>query len=196
MYGPFPASRPSRLRRRGMPAGTELWRIDATVPSQWEWGGFPTPRHRFDPASGRFRVRYANTTMRGAARERYLDSGRFIPADHGLHRLVRLTTRRAFRVLDVRGEATLDALGVDDRISTSHDREVWEACHRLVDAATTWWTDLDGLVYRPRTAPTSSVNVAFFSLDGLRVTSRPLRRCVAELDELVLHHQFTVGFDY
>jgi hypothetical protein len=196
MYGPFPASRPSGLRRRGMPAGTELWRIDATVPSRWEWGGFPTPRHRFDPASGRFRVRYANTTMRGAARERYLDSGRFIPADHGLHRLVRLTTLRAFRVLDVRGEATLDALGVDDRISTSHDREVWEACHRLVDAATTWWTDLDGLVYRPRTAPASSVNVAFFSLDGLRATSRPLRRCAAELDELVLHHQFTIGFDY
>lgn len=196
MDGAFPVARPAGLRRRGMPAGTELWRIDANAPNRWDWSGFLTPRHRFDPHSGVYRVRYAASGVHGAARERYLDTGRYIPADHRQHRLIRLTTQRPYRVLDLRSETTLDALGVDDRINTSHDPTVWDACHLLVDAARGWWSDLDGILYRSRTTPASSVNVAFFSLDGLHAISRPLHRCTTELDDLVLHHQFTIGFDY
>lgn len=194
MYGPFPALRPAGLRRRSLPAGSELWRIDAAAPPAWTWAGFPDPRFRFDPASGAFRVRYAGLTVHGAARERYIDSGRYIPPDHRDHRLVQLTTARPFRVLDLRTEANLDALDVDDQISTSHRPLVWDACHRLADAVRGWWTDLDGIAYRPRTTPASSMNVAFFSLNGLNASSRPLHRCTAELDDLVLHHEFTIGF--
>jgi hypothetical protein len=196
MNGAFPAARPAGLRRRGLRAGTQLWRIDSTAASRWDWSGFNTPRHRFDPRSGAFRVRYAARSLEGAARERYLDTGRFIPADHRHHHLILLTTERTYRVLDLRSEATLDALGLDDRINTSHDPVVWDTCHRLVDAARDWWPDLDGVMYRSRTTPASSANVAFFSLNGLRATSRPLHRCITELDDLVLRHRFTIGFDY
>ena len=134
--------------------------------------------------------------MHGVARERYLDTGRFIPGDHRLHRLIRLTTQRSVSVLDMRSEATLEALGLDDRINTSHDPAVWDACHHLVDAARSWWSDLDGIMYRSRTTPASSANVAFFSLDGFHATSRALHRCTTELDDLVLRHQFTIGFGY
>jgi hypothetical protein len=135
-------------------------------------------------------------TMLGAARERYLATGRYIPADHADHHLVRLELARPARVLDLRTEANLDALGVDDRISTGREAEVQGACHRLSVAARTWWPDLDGLLYRSRTTPETSTNLAFFSLDGMIATARPLRTCVAELDDLVLLHEFTIGFDY
>ena len=143
-----------------------------------------------------FRTRYAGLSLAGAARERYLDDGLYIPKDHAGHFLTHLVTTRPFRVLDLRTEANLDALDVDDQISTSHHLPVQTACHELADAARRWWEDLDGLVYRSRTTPMKSVNIAFFSLDGLKSTSTRLSECGAELDDLVLHHQFTVGFDY
>ncbi len=197
MYGPFPAARPARLRRRSLPAGTELWRIDANDPSGCDWVGFPTPRFRFDPSSGAFRARYASTSIAGAAREKYLDTGRLIPADHATQRLIHLVSTRPLKVVDLRTQANLDALDVDDRISTSHEGPVWTACHRLANAVTGWWDNVDGIMYRSRTTPQTSVNVAFFSLDGLDVEqSRVLATCVDECDELVLHHQFTVDFSY
>jgi hypothetical protein len=196
MYGPFRDARPAGLRRRSIATGTEWWRLDVAAPSVWTWDGFSQPVHRFDPSSGSFRVRYAGASLHGAARERYLDTGRFIPADHASHRLVRLTCTRPLRVLDVRTEANLDALDVDDRINTSHDPVVWDACHRLADAVRGWWGDLDGIVYRSRTTPETSANLAFFSLDGLRATSWVLSTRTAALDELVLAHEFTVGFAY
>ncbi|HZD65310.1 MAG TPA: RES domain-containing protein [Acidimicrobiales bacterium] len=196
LFGPLPQPRPPGLRRRSLPVGTALWRIDAEAPAGWDWAGFPQPRHRFDSATGAFRTRYAATSAAGAARERYVASGRYIPSDHRDHHLVRLVTTRRLGVLDLRTEANLDALDVDDRISTAHDPEVWEASHHLADAVHRWWDDLDGLVYRSRTTPASAVNLAFFSLDPLAAQSWPLRSCVAELDDLVLHHRFTIGFDY
>lgn len=54
---------------------------------------------------------------------------------------------------------------------------------------------LDGIVYRSRTTSATSTNLAFWSIDGLDVDARELRSCSAELDDLVLHHHFTVGFD-
>jgi hypothetical protein len=184
------------LRRRSVSAGTVLWRIDAQTPQDWDWTGFPEPRNRFDPASGRFRVRYAATTPAGAARERYLSSGRYIPFDHRDHWLVSLTARRPLRVLDLRTEANLDALALDDRVSTARDPEVWRACHRLADGAFSWWPDaLDGIVYRSRTTPASSFNVAFRSAAAFAVTSRELGECPSELTDWVLNHRFTVGFE-
>jgi len=185
------------LRRRSLPAGTELWRIDANHPAGWDWVGFPTPRSRFDPSSGAFRARYAATSIAGAAREKYLDTGRLIPADHANHCLIHLATTRPLKVVDLRTQANLDALDVDDRINTSHEGLVWSACHRLADALPGWWDEADGIMYRSRTTPQTSINVAFFALDGFDVEgSRLLSTCVDELDELVLHHQFTVNFPY
>lgn len=195
-YGAFTGARPPGLRRRRLNARTVLWRVDAEAPRDWDWVGFPEPRNRFDPESGAFRVRYAATTFFGAARERYSASGRYIPADHAEHQVVRLEVRRPVWVLDLRSEANLDALGVDDRISTGREPAVWAACHRLADALTAWWPDVIGLMYRSRTTPASSTNVALLSVAAMSERHRDLRSCAAELDELVLRHEFTVGFDY
>jgi len=192
----YPADRPAGLRRRSLAAGTELWRIEGTDPSAWAWTGFSVPRYRFDSAAGAFRTRDAGQSIHGAARERYLDTGLLVPADHHDHLLIRLTTTRLLRVIDLRTESNLHALDADDRISTSHEPAVWNACHRLADAARAWWPDLDGIVYRSRTTPATSANVAFWSLDGLDVEAQDLKSCSAELDDLVLRHHFTVDFDY
>jgi hypothetical protein len=174
-----------------------MWRIDAADPAGWGWVGFPAPRFRFDPASGGFRTRYAATSVAGAGREKYLDTGRLIPADHAAHHLVHLRATRPLKVLDLRTQTNLDALDIDDRVNTSHDNPVWDACHRLADAVRGWWKELDAIVYRSRTTPQTAINVAFLSLEGFdSKDSRPLHTCVQELDELVLRHQFTAGFPY
>ena len=193
MYGPYPAGRPAGLRRRTLGHGTVLWRVDAEPPKAWDWNGFPQPRNRFDPISGQFRVCYAALSLAGAVRGRYQATGLYIPADHRGHHVVRLEARRALRVLDLRTEVNLDALQVDDRISTGRESSVLDAAHRLVDACRGWWLDLDGLVYRSRTTPETSVNLAFFSLDPFEAESTPLADSPGELVELVLEHGFTVG---
>ena len=103
---------------------------------------------------------------------------------------------RDLRILDLRTELNLDALGVDDRISTAKEESVLDSCHRLADCCPKWWPDLDGLVYRSRTTPESSANLAFFQSAPFRIVSRRLDSCSDELDQLVLYHGFTVGFDY
>ena len=192
----LPVDRPTGLALLGLPTGSTFWRIDAEPPEAWGWEGFPTPRHRFDPADGSFRTRYASTRFYGAARERYLDSGRFIPADHADHHVVSLVAARPFRVLDLRNEAKLDLLGLDDRISTSHEPRVWAAAQLLARRAHGWWPRIDGLAYRARTTPSSTSNIAVWSVDGCHVTSRPLRACAEELDDLVLRRDFTIDFDW
>jgi hypothetical protein len=192
---PLPDVRPVGLRRRRVDAGTELWRVEAAAPKDWTWDGFPIPRFRFDPESGAFRTRYAASTFTGAFRERYRPTGLVIPADHATHHLVRLVAQRHLRVLDLRTEANLDILGVDDQISTGQHPEVWDTCHRLADAVRQWWKDLDVLVYRPRTTPETSVNYAFFSLDAFAAESWPLAERDDVLTELVLRQGFTVSWD-
>ena len=194
--GPFPQERPTGLRRRSIPAGTEMWRVDATPPSKWDWGGFPEPRYRFDPQSGAFRTRYAGATLVGAFRERYRSTGLVIPADHRKHHLVRLVSSRNLRVLDLRTEKNLDALKVDDQISTGQHDAVWAACHLLADAVRRWWSDVDAIVYRSRTTPESSVNYAFFGADGFDVKAWPLGERIDVLTGLVLHESFTVNWDF
>ncbi len=195
---PLPYARPTGLRRRRVEAGTELWRVEAAAPEHWTWTGFPHPRFRFDPESGTFRTRYAASTLVGAFRERYRPTGLMIPADHAAHHLVRLVAARHLRVLDLRTEANLDILGVDDQINTGQHPDVWDTCHRLADAVRRWWPEpdgLDALVYRPRTTPETSVNYAFFALDAFKTESWPLAERVDVLANLVLRHGFTVGWE-
>ena len=180
---PFPNDRPVGLRRRSIPAGSEIWRVDATPPAAWDWTGFPEPRYRFDPQSGAFRERYRST-------------GLVIPADHRTHHLVRLVPARNMRVLDLRTEKNLDVLEVDDQISTGHHPDVWGTCHRLADAVRRWWTDIDAIVYRSRTTPESSLNYAFFGVDGFEVESWSVDERTDVLTDLVLYQGFTVNWDF
>jgi hypothetical protein len=151
------------------------------------------PRFRFDSAAGLARVRYASTAPHGAARERYRDTGSYIPPDHAGHYLVTLTGE--LRVLDLRREATLDTLGLDDRISTGHEPDVWEAAQQLSDLVRQWWGDTaHGIAYRPRTTPETSTNVAFFRHAPLRGRSIRLDRARRLTDELVVRYGFTIDF--
>jgi hypothetical protein len=192
---PLPRDRPNGLRRRSVAAGTEIWRVEATPPQDWNWIGFAEPRYRFDPASGAFRTRYAGATLVGAFRERYRPTGLVIPADHQTHHLIRLTAARNLRVLDLRTEKNLDALRVDDQISTGQHPEVWDTCHQLADAVRRWWIEIDAIIYRSRTTPETSVNFAFFADDGFDAESWALTDRIDVLTDLVLHHGFTIGWD-
>jgi hypothetical protein len=140
-------------------------------------------------------VRYAARSDEGAARERYRDSGSLIPADHAGHHLVTLTGR--VRVLDLRNERVLDALGLDDQISTSRADPWFNAAHRLTDAARGWWgTRIEGIAYRSRTTPETSTNLAFFEHAPLDGTSVQLAECSDLLDRLVVARAFTINFSY
>jgi hypothetical protein len=138
------------------------YRLDREPPSRWRWSAYPNPRNRFDPASATFRVRYAGDAQRVAMRERFDDEGRIVSTEHLRLHLVRLTGD--VRVLDLRHNRNLDALGLDDQINTSRAPAVWDACQRLVDHVHDWYGDrCDGIVYRSRTTPERSANLAFFS---------------------------------
>ncbi|WP_420109127.1 RES family NAD+ phosphorylase [Mycolicibacter arupensis] len=195
---PLPQTRPSGLRRRRINAGTPLWRLDAEPPDQWTWDGFTHPRYRFDSPSAAFRTRYAATDLVGAFRERYRLTGLMVPGDHARHHLVRLRATRHLRVLDLRTERNLDALGVDDQISTGQHDAVWATCQELADALRRWWPEPDecpdAIVYRSRTTPENSVNYAFFGAAAFAVESWPLSERPDVTAELILRHGFTVAF--
>lgn len=192
----FPGARPAGLARRSVRTPATYWRLDRSEADAWSWGGCPNPKHRFDPSSGAFRTRYAATRGHGAARERYAGTGRVIPAGDAGDHLVQLTTTRNLRVLDLRIAAVQDVLGVDDQINTSREPGIFVACQNLADVARGWWQELDGIVYRSRTTAQTATNLAFWSLDGFDVTSTPLGDATEFLSDLVLHHRFTVEFDF
>lgn len=170
-----------------------FFRVDAQPSETWSWAPFPDPLYRFDSAAGLWRVRYAARSDEGAARERYRDSGSLIPADHATHGLVTLTGR--VRVLDLRQESVLDELLLDDQISTSRADPWWGAAHRLTDSVREWWGEhVQGIVYRSRSTPGTSTNLAFFGHAPLTGTSVPLRTRSDLLDRLVLTRGFTVDF--
>lgn len=191
----LPWKRPIGLASRTVPAGTQLWRVEAAEPADWAWAGFSAPRFRFDPASGGFRTRYAATAYEGAFRERYRDSGRTVPADHATQFVIRLVARRPLRIFDLRTQRNLDILDVDDQISTGQKRRVWQHCHELVDAARRWWPELDAIVYRSRTTPETSINYAFFAHDAFATESWLLPDRSDLLVDLVLRHDFTVNWE-
>jgi hypothetical protein len=94
-------------------------------------------------------------------RERFDAEGRIVSAAHLGLEVVEL--RGKVHVLDLRSDRLLDLLGLDDQVSTSRAPDVWAACHELTDRLLSWFgTRLDGLVYRPRTTPQRSANLAFF----------------------------------
>lgn len=191
----LPLRRPAGLASRTVPAGVELWRVEAAAPADWTWNGFPQPRFRFDPVSGAFRTRYAATASEGAFRERYRDTGRTIPVDHSSQYLIRLVSTRPLRIFDLRTQRNLDALDVDDQISTGQRARVWQQCHHLADAARRWWPDLDAIVYRSRTTPETSINHAFFAHDAFTAESWELASRSDVLVDLVLRHDFTVNWE-
>jgi hypothetical protein len=167
------------------------YRIDAADPGSWSWQPYPSPLSRFDSAAGRFRVRYAGQAARTAMRERFdAQRRRLTPADLDLN-LVELTG--SIRVLDLRRDQTLDALGLDDQISTSRAPDVWSACQQLIDRVRDWFGErCDGLVYRSRTTPEQSANLAFFETAPLTAANLgTLRDQPTLLDSCIL----TDGFD-
>ncbi|MEO6712478.1 MAG: RES family NAD+ phosphorylase [Mycobacteriales bacterium] len=170
------------------------WRIDAAAPADWGWEPFPSPRHRFDSAAGLFRVRYAARTERAAFRERFADEGRRISAAHQSDHLVEITGR--LRVLDLRNEHTLDALRLDDEVNVGRDPRVLTTAQQLADRLVGWYGDsLHGLLYRSRTTPSASPNLAFFGSAPTTLVDRgPLSRRTATLARLILRDRFAVEF--
>jgi hypothetical protein len=125
-------------------------------------------------------------------RERFDAEGRIVSPQHLSHRLVEVTG--TLRVLDLRNDHVLDVLGVDDQISTSRAPGVWSACQRLTDLVQGWYGDrLHGIVYRSRTTPQRSVNLALLAPTHVSVRDLgPLRRQEALLTALVASDGFAV----
>jgi len=83
---------------------------------------------------------------------------------------VQLTGR--LHVVDLRTDRTLDVLGLDDEINTARAPDVWTACQQLADLVHRWCGQrCHGIVYRSRTTPQGSANLAFFEHAPLTATS-------------------------
>lgn len=183
-----PVRRPPGLRLTTL--RHEWYRVDTEPASTWSWRPFAAPRNRFDSAAGTTRVRYAGDALRGAMRERFDASGRRVRAADLDLRLVELSGE--IRVLDLRQDRTLDALGLDDQISTSRAPGVWGACHLLGDRVRDWFGErCDGLVYRSRTTPQRSANLAFFA--HAQLAARDLGR-LGDRDDLLAACVLSDGF--
>jgi hypothetical protein len=193
---PFPAQRPPRLRLAKAPGS--WWRIDPAHPDDWSWEPYPSPRNRFDPLSGRFRVRYAANRPAVAARERF-PSRRLREADGDLW-LVELGDLPP--ALHLTRQVVLDALGLDDRISTGRidmasrkdPDPLLDRCGALADAVHDWWGGAPpALVYRSRPTPAAGRSAAVTppSVPPVR-QARPLREATALHVHLVLRAGFVV----
>ncbi len=178
----LPDERPSGLRARALEVVGYC--LDAVHPSEWGWTPFAAPWHRFDPVSNKFRVRYAASGPRGAVRERFPE--RRLGGADGAVWLVRLEGR--IRVLDLCSEATLDRLGVDDRISTArlprvrseqHPDPFLDACGRLSDLTRAWWDgQVPAIRFRSRASPETTRNLVFcHAARWVSVTAMPLAQC-------------------
>jgi len=172
------------------------WRIDGTEPTDWAWEPFPSARHRFDPPSGRFRVRYAASTPTAALRERF--PGRTLVEADGRLRLVRLDGSPS--ALHLTHRPVLDLLGLDDRVSTGgldepgvHGDPLLAAAQQLSDAVHDWWHGRPPpLVYRSRSTP-SARSIAFTRTVAWDTTSSGmLRDALGLLVQIVTRHGFTV----
>jgi hypothetical protein len=125
-------------------------------------------------------------------RERFDEQGRIVSAAELRLRLVALTG--VVRVLDLRLDRNLDALGIDDQVNTSRAPEVWRTCQRLTDLVLDWYGErCHGIVYRSRTTPQLSANIAFFGFAPLQPQDRgPLRRNDALLAACVHSDGFAI----
>jgi hypothetical protein len=186
----LPSSAPRGLRPSAV---RQSWyRLDSDPPRNWSWRAFPAPRNRFDSAAGAFRVRYAGDEQRVAMRERFDESRRIVRATQLQLHLVELTG--TLQVVDLRRDRVLDALGLDDQINTSRAPGVWAACHRLADLVHEWFGErCAGIVYRSRTTPQRSANLAFFRHAPLRARDLgPLADHPDLLIECVAAEGFTI----
>jgi hypothetical protein len=105
-------------------------------------------------------------------RERFDEVGRFVSAiDLAALHVVELVGE--VRVLDLRADRTLDALGLDDQISTSRQPQVWQTAQQLADRIHSWFGDrCGGIAYRSRTTPQRACNLALFHHCGLTAIDR------------------------
>jgi hypothetical protein len=100
-------------------------------------------------------------------------------------------------VVDLRTDDTLDALGLDDQISTSRARPVWSTAQELGDLlwrhAVAAGRKAPALLYRSRTTPQHNSNVAFFGHSVAEIVgARRLRDLPALLDAVITADDFTV----
>lgn len=164
----LPTERPTGLRLRAI--NRSWFRLDSHDPPRWTWASFAQPRYRFDSATSMFRVRYAGDSQRVTMRERFDAEGRIVSEDALDLGLVLLTGR--LRVVDLRTDRALDALGLDDQINTARAPGVWTGCQQLTDLIHNWYGQrCHGIVYRSRTTPQRSANLAFFEHAPLTATS-------------------------
>ncbi|TVR38066.1 MAG: hypothetical protein EA388_00540 [Nitriliruptor sp.] len=191
----FPAERPAGLRTAA--TGRTWWRIDTDPPTGWDWTGSDQPRHRFDPPSGRFRIRYAASDPVAATRERF-PARRITTGAADLH-LVGLDGPPP--ALHLTHQVNLDALDLDDRINTARlDRPLpgmgdplLRVGQQLADAVYDWWdTTAPPIVYRTRSVPAARGMAFTRSSTWNRVSSGKLPDAPALLVSLVTHHGFDV----
>ncbi len=171
------------------------WRIDDIHPDQWDWTSFPEPRHRFDPASGRFRVRYAANQPAAAARERF--ASRMLTEADGRRWLIALTGD--LTVLSLTHQANLDALHLDDRVNTGRllaprrGDDLLAVGQHLADAVHDWWAPSPPPIrYRTRSVPRARSLAFTAGIDLVPVAARPLSEATPLVAGLVARHGFTV----
>jgi hypothetical protein len=147
-------------------------------------------------------MRYAANWPVVAARERF--SARALREPDGDLWLVQLNLEKP--VLALTRQTNLDALGLDDRVSTGRIHltsrvdpdPLLDTCGQLADAVYDWWEGSPPLlVYRSRTMPAVGRNVAFTATAPRRtVEARRLREATALHTHLVLRAGFTVPDDW
>ncbi|MHB1533156.1 MAG: hypothetical protein ACYC1D_00810 [Acidimicrobiales bacterium] len=148
--------------------------------------------------SGRFRMRYAANRSAVAARERF--PARVLTEAEGDLWVVRLAISGP--VLALTRQSNLDALGVDDRVSTgrihpfgrSDPDPLLDTCGQLADALYDWWHGYPPpLLYRARTAPGTGRSVAFTPTSPWSIlAARPLREARGLHAHLTLRAGFVV----
>lgn len=125
-------------------------------------------------------------------RERFDGTGRIVSTDDLDLVLVVLTG--TVQVVDLRRDRTLDTVCLDDQISTSRAADVWRAGQLLADRINEWFGQrCHGVVYRSRTTPEASANLAFRG--GTPLSARSLGRLGSHrglLSSCVLSDGFTV----
>lgn len=194
----FPTARPAGLEVVSF--GATWWRIDLDHPDDWSWDPPPCAQERFDPRTCRFRVRYAASSRVAAARECFPD--RCLQAEHGDQWLVRL--EGTVDMLDLTDVATLDALGLDDRISTGRlddtdggDDPLLIRAQALADAVWDWWDgEPPALLYRNQSTPTARSLAFHADVTWSRVTACRLRSARGLLQELTAQHRFVVPVSF
>jgi len=103
--------------------------------------------------------------------------------------------------LDLTRQAVLDALGLDDRVSTGRIEAagradpdpLLETCGRLADAVFDWWQrHPPPLVYRTRSMPSIARSVAFTAPAAATATAAPAVVSVRRLAEATALHAHLV----